>query len=244
MTAKEKKPPVMVAGLNGCGKTAFICALIQLGLRSSIHLAALKPFDIGLIRRNANEEPSDGELFCRNMAGEPMEVLVSPYVANEFYPVEMAFRRDGIKINWGFLNERLSILNDLYRFTLIEVPGSLYTSLTEEKMVFDWLRESRNPVIWLINPCPDQFEQNLAEISLLKSLDLEVDLVMNNIAPVTDQDLLFYMWEKIERLVKHEIVGLIPHIKNMDNDFGSLAEKISAALPSLVDRLIVPKQAS
>jgi len=229
----------MVSGLNKCGKTAFICALIQLGFRSNLNLAALKPFDVGLIRRNATEEPSDGELFCRNMTGEPMEVLVSPYVANEFYPVEMAFRRDGIRINWGFLNERLSILNNLYHFTLIELPGSLYTSITEEKTVSDWLRESRNRVIWLINPCPEQFEQNLAEISLLKSLKLEVDLVMNNISPVTDQDLLFYMWEKIERLAEQEIVGMIPHIKHLNNDFSRLGEKLATALPGLIDKLFV-----
>ena len=234
----------MVGGLTRCGKTALICGLIQLGFRSNLSLAALKPFDIGLIKRNASEEPSDGELFCRNMTGEPMEILVSPYVANESYPIEMAFRRDGIRINWGFLNERLGILNSLYNFTMIELPGSLYTSITEEKTVSDWLRESRNRVIWLINPSPAQFEQNLAEISLLKSLELEVDLVMNNINPVSDQDLLFYMWEKIERLAEQEIVGMIPHIKHLDNDYIDLGEKIAAALPGLIDGLMIPQKVS
>ena len=241
MTAKEKKPQVMVAGLSQCGKTAFICALIQLGRWSGTNLAALKPFDIGLIRRNALEEISDGELFCQNMTGDPMEILVSPYIANEFFPIEMAFRRDGIRINWGFLKERLSILSNLYSSTLIELPGSLYTPITEEKMGFDWLRESQNPVVWLINPIVEQFEQNLAEISLLKSLNLEVDLVINNTAPVRNQDLLLYMWEKIEQLAGQEIVGMIPHVRNLDNDFARLGDKTAAAIPGLIDRLIVPQ---
>jgi len=230
----------MVGGLSRCGKTAFICALLQLGRRSDTYLAALKPFDIGLIRRNANEESSDGELFCQNMTGDPMEILVSPYVANEFYPIEMAFRRDGIRINWGFLKERLSILNDLYSSTLIELPGSLYTPITEKKMAFDWLKESQNRVVWLINPVAEQFEQNLAEISLLKSLNLEMDLVINNTAPVQNQDLLLYIWEKIEQLAEQEVVGMIPHIRNLGSHFGRLGDKAAAAIPRLIDQLIVP----
>ncbi len=79
----------MIAGLNNCGKTSFICSLIQLGHRSNISLAALKPFDNGIIQRNANEEISDGALFCGNMTGDPMEVLVSPYVADQTNPKEM-----------------------------------------------------------------------------------------------------------------------------------------------------------
>ncbi len=231
----------MVAGLSRCGKTAFICALIQLGRRSDNNLAALKPFDVGLIRRNANEEISDGELFCQNMSGDPMEVLVSPYVANEFYPIEMAYRRDGIRINWGFLKERLSILNDLYSSTLIELPGSLYTPITEKKMCFDWLRESQNPVVWLINPIAEQFEQKLAEISHLISVNLEVDLVINNTAPVQNQDLILYIWEKIEQLAEREIVGMIPYIRNLGNDFTRLGDKAAESIPGLIDRLIVPQ---
>ena len=232
----------MVAGLNKCGKTAFICALIQLGRRSGTEMAGLKPFDVGLIKRNALEEISDGELYCQNMTGDPMEILVSPYVANEFYPIEMAFRRDGIRINWGFLKERLNILNDLYSTTFIELPGSLYTPITEKKMGFDWLKESENRVVWLINPVAEQFEQNLAEITLLKSLNLEADLVINNTAPVQNQDLLLYIWEKIEQLAEQQIVGMIPYVRNMGRDFAKLADKTAAAIPGLIDRLIVPQQ--
>jgi dethiobiotin synthetase len=242
VTDKEIRPQVVVAGLNRCGKTAFICALMQLGRQSGIEVGALKPFDVGLIRRNALEEISDGELYCQNMTGDPMETLVSPYIANEFYPIEMAFRRDGIRINWGFLKERLSILNDLYSAILIELPGSLYMPITEEKMGFDWLTESHHRVIWLINPVAEQLEQNLAEISLLKRLNLEIDLVINNTAPVQNQDLLLYIWEKIEQQAEQQIVGMIPYVRNLGHEFARLGDKAAAAIPGLIDRLLVPPQ--
>ncbi len=227
----------MIAGLENCGKTAFICSLIQLGYRSKLNLAALKPFDNGLLYRNANEKISDGALFCRNMTGDPMEILVSPYVANENYPIEMAFRRDGIKINWGFLNERLKILGDLYDTTLLELPGGICTPITEEKSVSDWLKESRHQVIWIINANGKQFEQNLAEIALLKGLGQDVELVINNTTLIEDQDLLFFMWEKYEQLSEQEIAGMVPFVKNLDHDFSRLADKIAPALPNLLDRL-------
>lgn len=238
MTDNEKNSPVTIAGLDNCGKTAFICSLIKLGHRSDISLAALKPFDTGIIHRNANEEISDGALLCSNMTGDPMEVLVSPYVAYETYPIEMAFRRDGIRINWGFLNERLKILGDLYDFTFLETPGSLCMPITEEKLVSDWLTETQYPVIWIMKPDQDQFTQNLAEISLLKGLNLNVELVINNTDPIQDQDLLFYMWEKVEQLAGQEIAGMVPFVRNLETDFSRMADKMETALPDLVSRLL------
>lgn len=227
----------MIAGLNDCGKTAFICSLIQLGYRSKLNLAALKPFDNGILKRNANEAISDGTLFCQNMTGDPMEILVSPYVANESYPIEMAFRRDGIRINWGFINERLTILGGLYDLTLIELPGGLCTPITEERDVFGWLEESRYRVIWLLNAKKEQFEQNLAEIALLKGMGLELEFVINNTTPIEDQDLLFFMWEKYEQLADQEIAGMIPFVRDLEHDYTSLAEKIETTLPNLVDSI-------
>lgn len=228
----------MITGLNQSGKTAFICAVLKLGDQAQRKLAAMKPFDNGLLKRNATETPGDGSLICRYMTGEPMEILVSPYVSNEDYPIEMSFRRDGIQINWGFLNERVALLSNLHDRTLIEVSGGLCGALTEDKTVSDWLEELKYPVLWVINADASSFEQNLSEIRHLKELGLETELVINNTAPITDQDLLFYMWEKIERLADQEIAGMIPFVRNLEYDYDRLAEKTASALPDLLDRLL------
>jgi len=237
VTDSEKHPPVMIAGLKNAGKTAFICSLMQLGYRSKLTFAAIKPFDTGLLRRNAEELTSDGTLFCRNMTGEPMEILVSPYVANEDYPVEMAFRRDGIQINWGFLAERLSILGELYDQTLIEMPGGYCTPIMEQKRVADWMSELGYPLVVLLNAGGAVFEQNLAEIELLKGLHLDVEFVLNNTRPIENQDLMFFMWEKYEQAAEQEMAGMIPFVRNLDGAYDRLADKIATALPDLLDRL-------
>lgn len=237
MTDNEKRPPVVIAGLNNAGKTTFICTLIQLGYRSNLNLAALKPFDNSLLYRNAEELPSDGALFCQQMTGDPMETLVSPYIAHEQYPIEMAFRRDGIGINMGFLNERLGILGDLYDLTLLELPGGICTPIKEEKTVSNWLTELKYRVIMVLNSAGDQFEQNLAQITLLKGLNLEMELVINNTAPIEDQDLLFYMWEKYEQLAELEIAGMIPYIRDLEQDYTQMTDKLASALPNLIGSL-------
>jgi len=229
---------VMIGGLSRAGKTAFICGLLQLANKQQRSLAAFKPFDNGLLKRNAAELPGDGSLFCRFMTGRPMETLVAPYVAHESYPIEMSLRRDGVRINWGFVHERLTILADLYPLTLIELPDSLFCPLSDERLTCDWVKERQLAVIWIIHPVMAQFTQNLAEIQQLKALGVPFQLVMNNASRIQDQDLLFYLWEKIELFSGQQVAGLIPYVKHLPDAFTELGEKIEANLPDLISRLL------
>ncbi len=240
MSARDKKmgTPIVVAGLSNSGKTTFICSLIQLGYQFKLNLAAFKPFDTGLLERNAEERSSDGDQFCGVMTGEPAETLVAPYIAHESYPLEMSLRRDGIKIDWSFIKERMRILNDLYDRTLVELPPSLFTPITEDKLAHEWLRETSCQIIWLIHPLLSQFEQNLAEIHLLKDLEIQYHLVMNNASKNTNQDLLFYVWEKIEKFSGQQLEGMIPYLRHPDNLFVKLGSKLEENLPSIINRLL------
>ncbi len=96
------KSPIVVAGLENTGKTTFINAILQQAKKKGQSGSALKPFELGLLKRNANEAFSDGELFCKNMQGEPMETLVSPSGGNP--------GRGGFFTSWNHSQQtRLSI---------------------------------------------------------------------------------------------------------------------------------------
>ncbi len=232
------KKPIIIAGLENSGKTTLICSLLNAAKKQGKNGAAFKPFEFGLIKRNASETLSDGELFCLNMQGEPMETLVSPYCAHEDYPMEMSFRRDGININWGFIAERLALLEELYDFTLVEAPGSLFMPITEDKFVIDWIQEMGGKVLWLVNPIKEQFYQNLSEINQIKSLNLDFAVVFNNASQVTNPDLLFYIWEKTEKFLNQEVEGMIPFAKIVNNEFGTLGGKIEEAVPKVFSSLV------
>lgn len=232
------KSPIVVGGLKGSGKTAFICALLKLIQEKGGDSAAIKPFDKGLIKRYSQEIPSDGERFCQYMKGEPMETLVSPYCANEDYPLEMSLRRDGIRIDWKLIQERLAILDDLYKKTLLELPSSVLAPITESKSVIDWLCELNAEVIWLIDPIQDQFYRNLFEIKLIKDSQLELNLVFNNVSGSRDQDFLFYCWEKIEAFASQQALGMIPYVGSSDDPVDRMAEKMQDAISPLVDQII------
>jgi dethiobiotin synthetase len=232
------KSPVIIAGLEHSGKTSFICSILQIAQKRQIKGAAFKPFDSGLIKRNANELLSDGELFCQNMTGEPMETLVSPYCANEDYPLEMSLRRDGIRINWPLIKERLKLLEDLYDFTCIEVPGSLLTSVTENKMVIDWIKELDAEIIWMLHPTQNHFHQNLAELKLMMDHNLDFTIVFNNASKLANQDLVFYIWEKIEKMTNQEAAGMIPFIVEPEDPFTAMAGRIEEDLAGLLDSFI------
>ena len=231
------KPPIAIGGLEKSGKTAFICALLKLAEKKGIQAAAFKPFDKGLLKRNAIEMLSDGEKFCLHMKGEPMATLVSPYCANEDYPMEMSFRRDGIRINWNVLNERLAILDDLYQRTFIELPASLLTPLTENKTAFDWIKETGARIIWLFHPLHSQFIQNLFEIKLMNESRADYTIVFNNASLIMDQDLLFYTWEKTENFSNQEAAGMIPFIPALNEQYQKMGEKIEESLSGLLEEI-------
>ncbi len=229
------KSPIVIGGLKKSGKTSLICSFLQMAEEKGMSCAGFKPFDKGLLKRNALEEFADGEKFCRLMKGEPMETLVSPYCAHEDYPLEMSFRRDGIGISWNIIKQRMEILEEAYDQTFIELPSSLLTPVTEETMIIDWLKELKSEIIWIIHPQQNQFYRNLLELKLLKDSGLSVTLVFNNASQIIDQDLLFYSWEKIEKYTGQEAVGMIPFVPTLDVTYDRLVDKVKEFLPDFVE---------
>lgn len=232
------KSPIVVAGLKNSGKTTFICALLNLMREKGKKGAALKPFDTGIIRRNALEQLSDGEIFCQNMEGQPMETLVSPYIAHEDYPIEMSFRRDGIRVNWGKIRERIKILEDLYDLILIETPQSLFAPITEEKMTCDWLMELNAHVIWILHPAEALFHHNFAELKHLESTGLQYSVILNNASQITNQDFLFYAWEKTESFLGRQAEGMVPFVSDRETLYEKLAPKVRENLPGLINEIV------
>ena len=232
-----KNPPILIAGLPQAGKTAFICAMIRLAEKRGLKAAAIKPFDTGLLNRNAREQLRDGELICKIMGGDPTESLVAPYVAHEDYPLEMALRRDGVKIEWEKIYERLLLLDEQYDLTFLECPASLFTPLNEEKSAHEWVADLGQEIVWITHPVQEQFTHNLAEIQLIKNLDLQVYYLLNNASKIKDQDLLFYIWEKLESVTQQTMAGMIPFDRDIDNTFENLAGLIEDSIPATVEAL-------
>lgn len=238
MRGKMIQTPIAVAGLRNAGKTTIICALLKLLGEKGKKGAALKPFDTGIIRRNALEQLSDGEIFCQNMEGQPMETLVSPYIAHEDYPIEMSFRRDGIRVNWGTIKERIRILEELYDQVLIETPDSLFAPITEEKMTHDWLVELNARILWILHPKETSFLHNFAELKQLQSTGLNFSVILNNASQITNQDFLFYAWEKTESFLGRQAEGMVPFVSDKENLFEKLAPKVRENLSGLIQEIL------
>jgi dethiobiotin synthetase len=238
VNANLKNTPFLINGLSSCGKTTFICGLLKIGLEKQLNFAGFKPFDTGLMKRNASEQYGDGEIYLNYMAGEPMEGLVSPYVAHENYPVEMAFRRDGISVNEHFLKDRVKTLYEHYSRIFIESPGSLFMPITEKKQYYQWMLSISNSIIWIMDLCHEQFTHNLAELLYLKNLDCNITLIFNNCRKNQDQDLMFYLWEKMESSLELQAAGMIPYISNGLENICDLADKMEENLPVLINSML------
>ncbi|MDX2469795.1 MAG: dethiobiotin synthase [SAR324 cluster bacterium] len=228
----------IVAGLTGSGKTTLISALVKRSANFSQKAGAFKPFSHSQLMHNAEDSLTDGELFCQVMTGEPSQAFVAPYLATENYPIEMAYRRDGIRIDWAFLKERKNLLSEHYNPLFIEVPAGLLTPLCETKNNLEWIIEQDAPIIYCLTPKKEEFAFQMAEISLLKEKNLKFYLLINNLIPPRDGDYLFYLWEKIEMLSDQNIEGMLPFAKDLDLD--KIAALVAEHLPSLIKEIDKP----
>ncbi len=227
--------PFLVWGLPGSGKTGLIQGLIWYFGEKGQAAGAFKPFDTGGLAKNAAEVEKDGELFCRLMRQEPNENWINPYLAHESYPVEMAFRRDGIRIDWKHLQQSMTLLRQHYQPLFIEMPGGILTPLEEGKSGLDWALELSFPVIYGLHPDQANLAWQLAELKLLKQTGLELHLWMSNLGPSLDGDYLFFLWEQIEALCERQLEGLLPYQLELHPE--GLATSIKEHLPGLLKKI-------
>ncbi|MCP4296824.1 MAG: AAA family ATPase [Proteobacteria bacterium] len=237
MTDKALMPPFLIGGLKNSGKTALGCAIIQIAAKAGKQWGAMKPFDIGLLERNALEQENDATYYCQVMAGSPTESLVSPYIAHENYPIELSYARDGIRIDWDFVNERIDILQHRYHQTIIELPPGLSCPLSDKLTALEWAMSVSNQIIWVMEPQSDRFEHNLIELEALFVKKANVIIVLNNRNKVTDMDLIFFLWEKVEKLFSHDVEGMIPYIRNCKTGSEVLMEAIDKNLAGLFGKI-------
>gem|GEM_PF-2190785 len=240
MSDKVKRLPLFVGGLSGAGKTTFCCAMLRLAQEYGLKAGGFKPFDVGLLERNAKEQFHDGQLFCQNMPDDPNENLVSPYLAHERYPIEMAFRRDGIRIDWKLVQQRLQIFNQTYDRTFLELPGGLHEPLAKDIILIDWMKQVGRQAVWIIQPKLSLFEHNLMELKLLKEEGFKLHIVINNLAKTIDPDLLFYMWQKIEDVLDQQLEGMIPFIPSWKSGKRLMIVAMEENLPNLIRSVFPP----
>ena len=222
----------IIAGPQGSGKTTLITGLIQLAATKGEKAGAFKPFDQNQLYLNANELDSDSEIFCKIMSGEPSTSFVTPYVANEDYPIELAFRRDGIRVDWNFVKERKNLLAEHYTPLFIEAPAGIAEPINEDKTLIQWMTEVGCKVIYGLSPKKEDFALQMAEISLLQQYKIDFHLWINNTMPPRDGDYLFYLWEKTEKYAGRHIEGMLPF--SLEIEAEDLPQSLITHLPGLI----------
>lgn len=231
----ETKKPLFITGDVHSGKTLLIKGLLSGLTQSKQNPAAFKPFDTGLIRQNALEQELDCEAFAQLMSGEPSSNWITPFLANEPYPVEMALRRDGLKIDWRLVHSRQKSLSDHYSHLIIETPPGLATPLDEEHQVLDWLVKEKAEVLYLVEPQSGGLNAALLEVEQLERSGLQYHLLFNNRSRLLDGDLMFYQWEKLEAASNRQAIGMLPTLKATDPK--SSAAAIREHAPKLFELL-------
>ncbi len=110
--------------------------------------------------------------------------------------------------------------------------------ITEKKHYYEWMLAFSNRIVWLMNLNLDGFTHNLAELIHLKNLGCDISLVFNNSCKIQDQDLMFYLWEKMESSLEIQAAGMIPYISDVKENLDTLASKMDENIGPLVTSIV------
>ena len=110
--------------------------------------------------------------------------------------------------------------------------------ITEKKQYYEWMLSFSNTIFWVMDFNVDQFPHNLAELHHLRKLGCDITLIFNNSRKLQDQDLMFYLWEKMESNLEMQAVGIIPYIENLSENTEGLVNKMEDNMGALIESVL------
>ena len=204
---------IVVAGLAGCGKTFTILKFLAAANLVFPHQAvgAAKPFDTGLMTKNAREQTSDGEIFSAILAQQPNSTFLTPYLTYSSYPFEFSLAEEGNRLNYAFLEARLLKLTKFFKPIFLESPGGLATPLSPQTSFLDWSAAKLRAALLVFDLDPKSFSSTLLEAEKLKLAFPHAAVVLNARGDNPPPTWLDYVQNKLEQEMGLAVLGFIPH---------------------------------
>ncbi len=214
---------------SGCGKTWVLLGLLRWFQQQQRSAGAFKPLDVGAVAAQAADQPTDGERF--QALGLPEHIsLLNPFLFQESFPVALAARRDGIRLDLQVVQQRWQLLGTRYERLLVEGPRSLRTPLTETHSWLTLLQEQQPLVLWVMPFGEPELELSLLQIEALQAAGLSVRIVLNNRDFLRDGWQLQHYWLTLEEALGQEVQGLLPHLASGQEHPDAIAEALEEHL--------------
>ena len=137
----------------------------------------------------------------------------------------IAAQKENLIINLGEIWQELCSLTQQQNFVLIEALGGLGSPITEELTIADIAGDWHLDVVLVVPVKLGAIAQTVANVALARQTKINLKgIVLNCAQPVTDSEIAdLAPIELIESLTNIPVMGVIPHLQNL-NQLDSLAQ--------------------
>jgi dethiobiotin synthetase len=174
-------PGIFITGTDtGVGKTFVGAALARLMKNRGINVGVMKPVTSGCIMRDAAPVSEDAELLAWG-AGIPVDADVAPYLLQRPLAPSVAASMEGVRIDFGMIEEAYLRLAEKHEYVIVEGAGGLMVPVAGGLLIADLAARLKLPLLVVARPGLGTVNHSVLTCFAARTLGLEVKgVIINN----------------------------------------------------------------
>ncbi|MEK4025602.1 MULTISPECIES: dethiobiotin synthase [Sporosarcina] len=208
------------------GKTIATTLLISYFADHGLQFTPFKPVQTGAIQQDEDWIAPDVMVY-QSAAHKQMGRGNIEYLFQKPCSPHLAALIEDREIQPTRLSEAVRQLGGIAEGVVIEGAGGLYVPLTGDGYcMIDWMEELDAPVVIVSRAGVGTINHSVLTINTLKSRQIPIAGVLLNDLQQDEKEIIHDNGEMISKLTGIPIIGVIPHLKNVDDTLRDPSKRI------------------
>ncbi|EGQ21811.1 dethiobiotin synthetase [Sporosarcina newyorkensis 2681] len=208
------------------GKTIATTLLISYFTEQGLHFTPFKPVQTGAIQQDEKWIAPDVMVY-QSAANNQLGRGNVEYLFQKPCSPHLAASIEDREIQPARLSEAVDRLGRTAEGLVIEGAGGLYVPLTGDGYcMIDWMEELKAPVVIVARAGVGTINHSVLTINALKSRQIPIAGVLLNDLQQDEKDIIHDNGEMISKLTGIPVIGVIPHMKNVDDTLRDPSKRI------------------
>ncbi|HEY5976199.1 MAG TPA: dethiobiotin synthase [Geobacteraceae bacterium] len=204
-------PAVFITGTDtGVGKTVVAAVLARLLKLRGMRVGVMKPVTSGCLVDAQGCHSEDAELLAW-AADVPVDRDLAPYCLQEPIAPSVAATREGVRIDFGAIQQAFERVSARSDFVIVEGAGGLMVPLNGGLLVADLINQLKLPLLVVARPNLGTINHTLLTCFAARQLGLDLRGVIVNDYPDPPDLAAEYAPHLIDSLSGAPLLGLFPH---------------------------------
>ena len=208
---------IFVTGTDtGVGKTVAVAAIARLLHNRGCRVGVMKPITSGCIERDGRLVSEDAELLFWAAGKDLVDPDAAPYMLKAPLAPAVAAEREGVKIDFGRIEECYKRLEETHDFMIVEGAGGLMVPLAGGLLIADLVQRLALPLVVVARPNLGTVNHTFLTTFAASTMGIPVNGVIINNYPDNPDAAEEYAPHLIASLCGAPVVGIFPRIERED----------------------------